>query len=137
MGRPCTHTPWSERGSPGRTISKMSPTEIIFGHQHSDTMPVFRNTQTMFNNEKVLHIWWEEWSQRKHAKDLAHLQHGDKVFVQNQTGNHPGKWDRTGVIVKCRLQNQYTVKNDAACRLTLRNRPFLKKFIPSGKDVLL
>ena len=57
--------------------------------------------------------------------------------MQNQTANHPGKWDRTGVIVECRPHDQYTVKIDATGRLTLRNRRYLRRFAPSGKDILI
>ena len=133
-------------------ISKRSPAEILFGRQLRDVMPVFGNTYTMFENEKVIPIWREGWSLKEralrtraaktvetlseHSKKLPVLRHGDRVFIQNQTGNHPGKWDRTGVVVECRPHNQYTVKVDATGRLTLRNRQFLRKFTPSGKDVL-
>ena len=65
------------------------------------------------------------------------LRRGNKVFFQNHTGNHPGKWDRTEMVVECHPHHQYTVKVDATGRLTLRNRQFLRKFTPSGKNVLL
>ena len=84
----------------------------------------------------------EEWlsayveSLSEHSKDLPPLRHGDKVFVQNQNGHHPTKWDRTGEIMECRPHNQYTVKIDASGRITLRNRQYLRKYTPSPRDVL-
>ena len=58
------------------------------------------------------------------------------MLVQNQKGNHPTKWDRTGEIMECRPHNQYTVKIDASGRITLRNRQYLRKYTPSPRNVL-
>ena len=59
------------------------------------------------------------------------------MFVQNQHGPHPNKWDRTGIIVECRPHNRYMVKIDATGRLMLKNRQFLRKYIAAEKNVLL
>ena len=64
----------------------------------------------------------------QHAHPLPVLQCGDRVFVQNQTGPHPNKWDRSGVVVECHEFDQYTIKLDGTGRLSLRNRRFLRKF---------
>ena len=134
-------------------LSKRSPSEVLFGHTLRDALPMFEGTQSVFENDKVLPLWREAWSLKeralrkraartveslsKHSRDLPPLRHGDQVFVQNQTGNHPTKWDRTGVIMECRPHNQYTVKVDVTGRLTLRNRQFLRKYNPSQRNVLL
>ena len=134
-------------------ISKKSPAEIIFGRQLRDTLPVFRNTNTIFDDKRVLPMWRDAWSLKEralriravrsteklnqHSKKLPDLRHGDSVLVQNQTGPHPGKWDRTGVVVECRPHDQYTVKIDATGRLTLRNRRYLRQITPTGRDTLL
>ena len=133
-------------------LSRKSPAEILFGHQLRDALPRFEGTHSIFDNESVLPLWREAWSLKEkalraravksveslseHSKDLPPLHGGNKVFVQNQNGNHPTKWDRTGEIVECRPHNQYLVKIDASGRLTLRNRQFLRKFTPSGSGVL-
>ena len=31
--------------------------------------------------------------------ELPALVIGESLLIQNQTGNHPGRWDRTGVVV--------------------------------------
>ena len=67
----------------------------------------------------------EAWTE--HTKKLAELQRGDKVFIQNQVGPNPRKWERTGTVVECKDHDQYTVKVDGTGRLTLRNRKFLRK----------
>ena len=54
----------------------------------------------------------------------------DTVQVQNQVGNHPSRWDITGVIVETRPFDQYVVKIHGSGRLTTRNRKFLKKIKP-------
>ena len=133
-------------------LSRKSPAEILFGHQLRDALPRFEGTDSVFDNENVLPLWREAWSLKEralrtravksveslseHSKDLPPLQEQDKVFVQNQNGNHPTKWDRTGEIVECRPHNQYVVKIDASGRITLRNRQFLRKFTPSGSSAL-
>ena len=74
----------------------------------------------------VLHH--EAWSE--HTKKLAKLQRGDKVFIQNQVGPNPRKWERTGTIVECKDHDQYAVKVDGTGRVSLRNRKFLRKLKP-------
>ena len=73
----------------------------------------------------------EAWSE--HTKKLAQLQRGDKVFIQNQVGPNPRKWERTGTIVECKDYDQYAVKVDGTGRVTLRNRKFLRKLTPIPK----
>ena len=50
--------------------------------------------------------------------------------IQNQTGPHPNKWDRTGIVIEVRQFHQYLIRIDGSGRQTLRNRKFLRKFIP-------
>ena len=35
-----------------------------------------------------------------HTRTLTPLDIGDSVRIQNQTGNHPSRWDRTGVVIE-------------------------------------
>ena len=55
---------------------------------------------------------------------------GDCVRIQNQTGPHPTKWDKTGIVVEVRQFDQYVVRVDGSGRVTLRNRKFLRKYLP-------
>ena len=66
----------------------------------------------------------------EHTVRLPPLKVGDAVFIQNQTGNHPRRWHRTGVCVEVKQHDQYVIKVDGTGRLTLRNRKFLRKFTP-------
>ena len=57
------------------------------------------------------------------------------MIVQNQTGHSPKKWDRSGVVVETKSNDQYVVKMSGSGRLTLRNRRFLKKYtLPTGTN---
>ena len=70
----------------------------------------------------------EKWSE--HTKLLPPLKIGDRVRIQNQTGSHPNKWDRTGIVTEVRQFHQYLIRIDGSGRQTLRNRKFLRKYIP-------
>ena len=71
----------------------------------------------------------------KNAKNLSPLKQGDKVFVQNQRGSHPTKWDASGTVMDAGQHDQYTVKIDGTGRVTLCNRRFLCKFTPATLDI--
>jgi hypothetical protein len=66
----------------------------------------------------------------EHTRHLPALVVGDQVRVQNQTGPHPTKWDKTGIIIEVRQFDQYVVRVDGSGRVTLRHRKFLRKYIP-------
>ena len=70
----------------------------------------------------------DKWSE--HTKPLQPLRVGDDVLIQNQTGNHPKRWDKRGVVASCEGFDQYMVIVDGSRRLTRRNRKFLRRFEP-------
>ena len=70
----------------------------------------------------------ERWTE--HTKRLPPLRVGDHVRIQNQTGPHPTKWDKTGVVIEVRLFDQYNMRIDGFGRVTLRNRKFLRQYVP-------
>ena len=59
---------------------------------------------------------------------------GDNVQVQNQYGNEPLRWDRSGVVVEKLDHGKYTVRMDGTGRITLRNRKYLRKIRPAFKN---
>ena len=63
----------------------------------------------------------------ENVKKLPPLMVGDDVIVQNQTGNKPLRWDKTGTVVKVNGFDQYEVRTDGSRKITLRNRKFLRK----------
>ena len=66
----------------------------------------------------------------EHTQHLPALKIGDSVRVQNQRGPHPTKWDHTGLVIEVRQFDQYLIRIDGSGRVTLRNRKFLRKYIP-------
>ena len=68
------------------------------------------------------------------ARRLPDLDVGDMVQIQNQRGNDPKRWNKSGKIVKKLDFDQYLVKVDGGGRLTRRNRRFLKKIISTLAD---
>ena len=62
---------------------------------------------------------------------LSDLQLGDRCYIQNQSGNYPKRWDRSGTIVEVHGYQSYTLKVDGSGRLTRRNRRHLRRFAPA------
>ena len=74
-------------------------------------------------------------SLNEHAKNLPPLVAGDRCFIQNQNGNAPKKWDRTGTVVEVLPHSQLVVKVDGSGRLTKRNRRFVRKFMAASPNI--
>ena len=97
-------------------------------------------------NSPVAQTWKDAWESKESAlrtrlyiqnehlekstRDLAPLKVGDTCHVQNQTGNNPKKWDKTGKVVHIGDNDNYGVKMDGSGRLTHRNRRDLRKITP-------
>ena len=124
--------------------TKISPAMCVFGRPIRDFIPIIPGKykpheywrETLKSREEALrkrHVRTAEtWAE--HTKRLPPLAVGDLVRVQNQTGPHPNKWDKTGRIVEVRQNDQYVIKIDGSGRITLRKRKFLRKFIPVYYD---
>ena len=120
--------------------TKASPACMLFGRPIRDAIPAPLGRycphptwqETIINREKALakrhNREREKWEQN--TKQLPPLQVRDHVYLQNITGNHPLRWERTGVIVECRPHNQYLVRVDGSGRATIRNRKHLRRFTP-------
>ena len=123
----------------------LSPAEIVFGRPLRDSFS-FINRLEKFSNPAVRKTWRDAWAAKEdalrvrftksterlneHSRELPPLTVGDRCLVQNQTGNYPRRWDRSGVITEVLPFDQYTVKIDGSCRVTRRNRRFLKIYTP-------
>ena len=70
------------------------------------------------------------------AHSLEPLKVGNSVYIQNQHGSHPTRWDKMGVITQVGQHDQYLVRVHGLRRLTARNRRFLKKFLPLGEQMM-
>ena len=129
------------RNSPDKDCN-LSPAQIIFGRPLRDAFS-FVNRELKFENPAMRSVWRDAWKLKEEAlrhrfirsaerknegHNLSKLNFGSRVFVQNQHGSHPNKWDKSGVVVECKPFNQYVVKIDGSGRLTMRNRKFLRHF---------
>ena len=125
-------------------VTKFSPALAVFGRQVRDGLPILKGKynphetwkELLDHREKAMakrHVAMHEaWNE--HTKKLLPLKMGDRVFVQNQTGNHPRRWERTGIIVEVKDFDQYSVRIDGTGRHTLRNRKFLRLFKAINRD---
>lgn len=119
----------------------MSPATCLFGRATRDLLPGIPprfKPHADWNNKLDLReralskrrvagrARWDE-----HTQGLTPLKCGDTVLVQNQTGRHPNKWDKSGMVVEVLQYHQYAVRTDGSGRLTTRNRRYLRRYTPS------
>ena len=120
--------------------TKLSPAQCVFGRPIRDLIPILPGRyrphdtwrQTLQAREEALRNRLMKAAERwgEHTQRLPPLTVGDRVRVQNQTGLHPRKWDKTGRVIEVRQYDQYVIRIDGSGRATLRNRKFLRKYIP-------
>ena len=120
--------------------TKLSPAQCVFGRPIKDFIPVIPGRyiphptwrDTLALREEALRNRHMQASERwaEHTKRLPPLAVGDHVRIQNQTGPHPTRWDKTGVITEVKQFDQYITRVDGSGRMTLRNRKFLRKYVP-------
>ena len=138
----------TQRNTPD-PASKLSPSQILFGRPLRDTLPYIEKNRTSFTNPQVHNQWRDLWQSKEeamrrqydktlislneHSRLLPSLQIGDHVFIQNQTGSSPLKWDRIGVVMEVKSNDQYIIQVSGTGRLTLRNRRFLRKIRESSR----
>ena len=89
----------------------ISPAQIVFGRPLRDTLS-FVNRLEKFSNPNVRPIWRQAWaakegalrsrisrtteSLKEHLRPLRPLAPGERVFIQNQQGTSPNKWNKSG-----------------------------------------
>lgn len=130
----------------------LSPAQIIFGRPLRDSL-AFVNRLEKYTNPNIRPLWRHAWAAKEdalraritrtteslkaHSRTLRPLFIGETVFLQNQQGPHPTKWDRSGVVMESPGHNQYRVKVDGSGRLTLRNRRFLRAYTQATPSIKL
>ena len=65
-----------------------------------------------------------------HTKKMPPLNVGNSVRIQNNTGNALRRWDKSGQVIEVRQNDQYAIKVHGSGRVTLRNRQFLRLYVP-------
>merc|ERR1712237_266713 len=127
------------RNTPG-TDTGLSPAQIVFGRQMRDSLPLqpgkFFPRQEWRLAAKAREEALAQTRARTQEKmaqssrELHPLVSGDHVYVQNQHGNNPKRWDKTGIVIEAGPHYSYTVMIDGSRQATKRNRKFLQKYVP-------
>ena len=135
-----SNKPFFTTGTPPDPSTKLSPAQCIFGRPIKDFIPILPGrykphptwSDTLAAREEALRNRHMQAAERwtEHTKKLPPLVIGDRVRIQNQTGPHPTRWDKTGTVIEVRQFDQYVVRVDGSGRITTRNRKFLRKYIP-------
>ena len=118
----------------------LSPAMCIFGRPIRDFIPIHHGKylphpawrEALLAREEALRHRHQKTAERlsEHTRSIPPLVVGASVRIQNQSGPHPTKWDKTGIVVEVRQFDQYVIRVDGSGRVTLRNRKFLRKYIP-------
>ena len=120
--------------------TKLSPAMCVFGRPIKDFIPILPGRyrphptwrSTLAAREDALRNRHMKMAERlsEHTRRLPPLTVGNRVRIQNQTGSHPTKWDNTGIVAEVCQFDQYAIRVDGSGRITIRNRKFLKKYLP-------
>jgi len=137
------------RNTPDRDCD-VSPAQIVFGRPLRDAF-AFASRLEKFTNENIRPLWRQAWVKKEealrerfhrsaekrneHSRSLPDLVLADRCYIQNQTGNHPNRWDRSGTVVEVHGNDSYTLKVDGTGRVTRRNRRYLRRFLPASPEI--
>ena len=124
--------------------SGSSPTQVVFGRSLKDFFPAKPASLLLHPEWKAILDKRELALSRRHSKrgkelaehtkTLSTISPGQVVLVQNQHGNKPKRWDRTGLVIEVKEHDQYLVRMDGSGRATLRNRRFLRPTTPHSNQ---
>ena len=130
------------RNTPDRDTG-LSPAQVIFGRSIRDFFPIKPGNLQLHPEWRLTMEQREAALARRHArrdkdltehtKILSPLKVGQVVLVQNQTGNKPLRWDKSGQVVEILEFDQYRIKMDGTGRSSLRNRKFLRAITPFSR----
>jgi hypothetical protein len=116
--------------------SRRSPAQMVFGRQMRDFIPSLtykyepakdwavsqeHRERTLANKREMDH---QRWSYR--TKDLDELEVGTAVAIQNQRGQNPTKWEKTGIIIENKPNSKVMIRVNGSRLVTLRNRRFVR-----------
>ena len=133
----------SHRNTPD-PVTGLSPSQIIFGRNLRDFTPCFPGHYTPRQEWRMTADQREVAMARRHVKtaealhqgsrQLPPLIEGDFVSIQDQAGNTPKRWSKTGRVLEALGHDSYLVKVDGSQRVTKRNRQFLRRVEPFKAD---
>ena len=118
-------------------MSKVSPAQIVFGREIRDVLPrksynPVRPWSEMADarESSFLKRHYSYSEQQRPQRKLSELAPGDTVYIHDQHGPTPRKWNKSGTVIESLPYNSYLIKVDGSNRLTKRNRQFLRQFRP-------
>ena len=122
-------------------ITGLSPAQIVFGRVLRDFLPLqpgkfiqrpewqqAAETREKSYSKRILD---KAVQLTKGSKQLPALKLGDHVHIQDQHGNTPKQWNKTGVIVEVGKYDDYLISIDGSRHVTKRNRKFLRQIKPA------
>ena len=133
----------SHRNTPD-DLTGLSPAQVLFGRVLRAFLPASPGRYVPRPEWRLQAEQRELAHARRHVKmdetlhlrsrNLPSLRLYDVVSVQDQAGNNPRRWSKTGRIVEECGHDSYLVKIDGSNRITKRNRQFLRKLAPFKCD---
>ena len=130
------------RNAPDRDKG-LSPAFLLMGRQLKDFISSRQGQPPVFSTHKDMSSTWQEIADyrvlalakraKKNHKSCSYWVK-EHAMVQNQVGNQPTRWNKRGKVMEVLPHRQYKVMVDGSRRITLRNRKFLRKFIPVKGD---
>ena len=126
------------------SITGLSPAQVVFGRVLRDALPlqpgkfVPRQDWRLAADKRA-----EAYSKRKFdmqerlthgSRHLPPLHVGDHVLIQEQHGNNPKQWNKSGVVVEVGTHDSYFVSVGGSRQITKRNRQFLRKIQPQQQS---
>ena len=122
------------------SLTGLSPAQVIFGRVLRDFLPASPGCYAPRSEWRLRADQREIAHARRHVKTqealsvgsrpLSALKVGDYVSIQDQSGNSPRRWSKTGKIVDALAHDSYLVKVDGSNHVTKRNRQFIRKLLP-------
>jgi hypothetical protein len=104
--------------------SKLSPAKPLLGRELRDFLSrpwsalIGDMWMNLVDTRETAQARRAEHSEKEwpgHTMALAPLKVGDTVMLQNQSGNHPLRWDKRGTVLKCEGFDQCQVMIDRSC----------------------
>ena len=133
----------AQRNTPD-SLTGLSPAQVLFGRPLRDFLPLSPGKYVPRVGWRLTAEQREDAHAKRHikmaealtakTKHLLPLAVHDSVSIQDQTGNTPRRWSKTGKIVELLGHDSYLVKVDGSNRVTKRNRQFLRKLSPYKID---
>ena len=124
--------------------TNLSPAQLVFGRPLKDHIPAplghftprkeWQDMATKREESAIIRHHRKAEDLSKGSKQLHPLITGDHVYIQDQHGKTPKRWNKSGIILEVEPYDSYLVKVDGSGKVTKRNRQFLRRFEPFSAE---